>query len=109
VDEGTLIGELLPSDIATAESSGVTPKDALFPVELAFVARAVPQRRAEFATARHCARNALAELEVAPAPILTGANREPVWPHGFVGSITHCPRLPRRGGRALDALSLDRH
>jgi 4'-phosphopantetheinyl transferase EntD len=91
VRAGTVIGELLPGDVATAESSGVVPEAALFPAELALVTQAVPKRRAEFATARHCARRALAELEVAAVPILSGANREPVWPHGVVGSITHCP------------------
>jgi 4'-phosphopantetheinyl transferase EntD len=52
-------------------------------------------RRAEFATARHCAHTALAQLGAPPAPILRGVKHEPLWPDGVVGSITHC-----RGYRA---------
>jgi 4'-phosphopantetheinyl transferase EntD len=33
---------------------------------------------------------ALAELGFPPAPILPGPKREPSWPPGAVGSITHC-------------------
>lgn len=51
---------------------------------------AVDKRRREFATARECARTALAELGVPPVPILRGERGSPVWPRGIVGSITHC-------------------
>lgn len=62
----------------------------LFPEEEALVTRAVDKRRREFATARSCARSALAALGFPPAPILTGERGAPVWPSGIVGSITHC-------------------
>ena len=54
------------------------------------VARAVDRRRAEFTTVRTCARIALGRLGLPPAPLLTGSKREPLWPAGVVGSITHC-------------------
>lgn len=50
----------------------------------------VNRRREEFAAGRTCARQALAELGVAPQPVLQGNAREPLWPRGVVGSITHC-------------------
>ncbi|MVO88311.1 4'-phosphopantetheinyl transferase superfamily protein [Streptomyces sp. p1417] len=62
----------------------------LFPEEAAYVAKAVPKRKNEFATARHCARTALGRIGLPPAPILRGDNGEPVWPAGVVGSMTHC-------------------
>jgi 4'-phosphopantetheinyl transferase EntD len=62
----------------------------LFPAEEALVAGAAGKRRREFTTGRHCARTALAELGVAPAPILRGEMGAPRWPPGIVGSITHC-------------------
>jgi 4'-phosphopantetheinyl transferase EntD len=62
----------------------------LFAGEEEIVGRAVEKRRREFITARACARRALAELGVAPAAILSGSRGEPLWPRGFVGSITHC-------------------
>jgi 4'-phosphopantetheinyl transferase EntD len=62
----------------------------LFDEEWAVVDNAVAARRAEFAAGRVCARRALAELGVPPTPILSGPAREPLWPDGVVGSITHC-------------------
>jgi 4'-phosphopantetheinyl transferase EntD len=62
----------------------------LFPEEEAAVARAVDKRRREYTTVRHCARRALAELGHGPVPIVNGPNREPLWPDGVIGSLTHC-------------------
>ncbi len=58
--------------------------------EQAAVLHAVPRRRREFATARVCARSALAQLGVPAASIPMGARGEPCWPAGAIGSITHC-------------------
>jgi len=67
------------------------PSDlSLLPAEEALVSRSVPKRRNEFTTVRHCARLALRELGVPPAPILKGDKGEPQWPRGVVGSLTHC-------------------
>lgn len=86
-----MIESLFPAGIAATEVfSHGGDESALFPEELAFAARGVPRRRAEFAAGRTCARDALARLGVAPSPILPGAHREPVWPEGVVGSVTHC-------------------
>ena len=63
--------------------------DALDSAESAAVAHAVPARRAEFATGRACAHSALDALGIARSPILVGQHREPLWPVGIVGSITH--------------------
>jgi 4'-phosphopantetheinyl transferase EntD len=60
-----------------------------FPEEQALIARAVPKRQREFAVGRACARRALAELGCEPKAILSGERREPLWPPGVVGSITH--------------------
>jgi 4'-phosphopantetheinyl transferase EntD len=62
---------------------------ALFPEEQALVARAVAKRQREFAVGRACARRALAALGFEPHAILAGETREPLWPAGVVGSITH--------------------
>jgi 4'-phosphopantetheinyl transferase EntD len=44
----------------------------------------------EFTTARWCARQALGKLGLRASAILRGPHREPLWPEGVVGSITHC-------------------
>jgi len=85
-----VIAALLPPQARSAESFGELPGAALLPEEHALVARAVPKRVAEVTTVRACARRALADLGLPPAPILTGASREPLWPDGVVGSLTHC-------------------
>ena len=51
--------------------------------------RAVAKRRNERAFGRACARDALAELGLAPAAIGAGPGGEPRWPDGVAGSITH--------------------
>ena len=62
----------------------------LFPEEREHIAQSVAKRRAEFAAVRRCARRALQELGYPPVPILPGEQREPQWPEGVVGSMTHC-------------------
>jgi len=59
--------------------------DALFPEELAHVARAVPKRRNEFATGRVLLRSLLGR-DVA---IGVAADRSPLLPPGVVGSLAH--------------------
>lgn len=65
------------------------------PAEAPAMARAVPRRRSEFASARSCARTALAELrpEWASIAIPRRADGSPRWPDGVVGSISHCDGL----------------
>ncbi|MFD1370142.1 4'-phosphopantetheinyl transferase family protein [Actinoplanes sichuanensis] len=85
-----MLHDLLPPSVITAEAFTDDPDEPCFPGEEDLVARAVDGRRREFVTARRCAREALARLGFAPAPIRPGPRREPIWPDGVVGSITHC-------------------
>ncbi|WP_426410340.1 4'-phosphopantetheinyl transferase family protein [Bradyrhizobium ganzhouense] len=84
-----MIEQLLPHGAVAVETFGDLPGQQSFPGEEALVASAVETRRREFITARRCARDALAKLGYAPAPIGAGPKREPLWPAGVVGSITH--------------------
>jgi 4'-phosphopantetheinyl transferase EntD len=85
-----MIEEIVPSWVATVATFGDDPADWLWPAEADLVARAVESRVREFATGRMCARRALALLGIESGPILSGAQREPLWPETAVGSITHC-------------------
>lgn len=80
---------LLPSPVVVRELAGLASSPELFQSEWALVERAIPSRRAEFGTGRILARQALRALNAIDQPILSGADREPLWPKGFVGSITH--------------------
>lgn len=64
----------------------------LHPQERPYVSDAVPLRRAQFADARACARNALTDLtghDHAETIIGKGERGMPLFPHGVVGSLTH--------------------
>jgi 4'-phosphopantetheinyl transferase EntD len=90
-----MIEEILPPWVATATFKGDDPAGWLWPAEAALVERAVESRVREFTTGRMCARKALAQLGAETGPILSGDQREALWPMGVTGSITHC-----RGYRA---------
>jgi 4'-phosphopantetheinyl transferase EntD len=68
------------------------PSRAFPGIELpATLSRAVRKRKIEFLAGRHCAREALRICAPAYAErqVAVGANREPLWPEGIVGAITH--------------------
>ncbi|MGH3914823.1 MAG: 4'-phosphopantetheinyl transferase family protein [Pseudonocardiaceae bacterium] len=85
-----MIKKILPDVVASVEAFDDPPEAMLFPEEEAVVSRAVEKRRREFRTVRHCARLALGELGMPPVAVLPGERREPLWPPGIVGSMTHC-------------------
>ncbi|MDX8353085.1 4'-phosphopantetheinyl transferase family protein [Cognatiyoonia sp. IB215182] len=66
------------------------PAEGLLPEETPAVARAVEKRQRDFAAGRRASREAMSALGVAPAAIPQGEQREPVWPQGLTGSISHC-------------------
>ncbi|MFN0050818.1 MAG: 4'-phosphopantetheinyl transferase [Planctomycetales bacterium] len=85
-----MIESILPPQVATQVSIGDQLPGELTTEEAMLVERAVPRRVREFAAGRHCARQALRQLGISPGSILCGPQREPIWPEGIVGSITHC-------------------
>ncbi|EQD81548.1 4'-phosphopantetheinyl transferase EntD [Saccharopolyspora erythraea NRRL 2338] len=85
-----MIERVLPEGATWVEAFDDPAEATLFPEEEAAIARAVDKRRREFTTVRHCARRAMAELGVPPAPLLPGERGAPQWPAGVVGSMTHC-------------------
>jgi 4'-phosphopantetheinyl transferase EntD len=102
-----MIEQLLPDYVACAECDGDDASAFLLRGEAAALGRAVASRVREFTTARCCARRALEEFVAPPVALLSGPDREPLWPEGYVGSITHCDGY--RGAavaRRRDALSI---
>jgi 4'-phosphopantetheinyl transferase EntD len=105
-----LIGPLLPAGIRAVELRGDEPADPLLSAEDAALGAVSERRRRDFTVGRHCARRALAALGREPEPILPGPHREPCWPAGVLGSITHCgvygaAAVARRG--AIASLGID--
>ena len=84
------LAAVLPAPVVTATATADDPVAVLAPEEEPAVAQAVATRRAEFTTARACARAALTRLGLPGAAVPVGEKRAPVWPDGIVGAITHC-------------------
>jgi len=56
------------------------------------VARSVRRRQSEFFAGRLAARHALVRIHAASDQVPIGVMREPVWPPGIIGSISHSQR-----------------
>ena len=101
---------LFPESVVYVEADDSLGASPLHPAEAAQAARMAPARRAEFALGRACARRALSKLGIEGEPLLRGEQREPVWPPGVIGALTHtegfCAAAVARRGELL-ALGLD--
>ncbi|MCA1588053.1 MAG: hypothetical protein LC744_05260 [Chloroflexi bacterium] len=73
--DGGLLQALVPAAVVAIETRTDLPGVTLFAGEARSVADAVASRQREFETGRACARRALEQLGVAPAPILRGAHQ----------------------------------
>lgn len=54
------------------------------------LANSVLKRRSEYFAGRYCAIKTLKRFGIETSFIDTGENREPLWPQGLIGSISHC-------------------
>lgn len=88
--EAEQIAQFFSRPVSVSVATPEMYDSALYPEEQAIVARAVRRRQREFAAGRASARLALGRLGVPEAAIRTGPDRAPIWPTGYVGSITHC-------------------
>ena len=106
-----MIASLFPEGVIVVRATPEMESDPLHPEESVRAQRMGAKRRLEYARGRACARRALAELGIEGFALLSGEKREPLWPDGVVGSLTHCrgfcaAAVARRGsvlGIGLDA------
>jgi len=81
---------LLGPHIETEEIDPRSVKAGLLKAEQEEVASAAQTRIEQFTAGRVCSRTALGRLGVATTtPVLRGEDRAPIWPPGFVGTISH--------------------
>lgn len=109
-----MIQSILPSTVksfAVVDDAANSPrriavdqKMMLFPIEQSGLGRAVEERLQEFRLGRFCARTALTQLGNDWQPIPIGTSREPIWPDGVTGSITHCHGYVAAAVARLDAV-----
>jgi enterobactin synthetase component D / holo-[acyl-carrier protein] synthase len=85
-----MIGMLLPREITVVEAHDGRLDLPLHVLEAASIMGASDKRRDEYTAGRSCARRALSALNITDFPLLSGPKREPIWPAGIAGSITHC-------------------
>ncbi|MGB5375399.1 MAG: 4'-phosphopantetheinyl transferase superfamily protein [Polyangiales bacterium] len=85
-----LFRRLLGPEVETEEVDPHTVQGGLLKSEAALVDGAAQTRVEQFTAGRVCSRIALGRLGVATTkPILRGEDRAPIWPPGFIGSISH--------------------
>lgn len=106
-----LFHRLLSDDIETEEVDPHTVGGGLLSAERDAIEGAAQTRVEQFTAGRVCSRLALARLGVAATtPIERGEDRAPIWPTGFLGSISHtdtwCAAAVGRVGE-LRALGID--
>jgi 4'-phosphopantetheinyl transferase EntD len=80
---------LFPRNVVVMESFAEGDPGSLSAGEAACLGRALPKRVREFAAGRHCARRALERFGLTGWDLRVREDRTPVWPEGFVGSISH--------------------
>ena len=90
MDYSNLFDERFSVAVLSADA-GVVPE--LLPEEEACLGAVVSKRREEFSLGRAAARQAFKKIGInEQVPVLCGEGREPLWPEGVIGSITHCNR-----------------
>lgn len=86
----TALQGLFSDDVVVVESRDLPVDESdLWPDERSAIGDVVPGRWWDWVMGRSCARRAMTQLGVEPEPVLSGKKREPLWPVGVVGAITH--------------------
>jgi 4'-phosphopantetheinyl transferase EntD len=78
------------SQYFTTDLKGI---EVLYPAELALVERSASKRKTDFSTGRFCARKALEQFGIDHTAILRDSGKQPIWPAGIAGSISHSNQL----------------
>ncbi len=89
----TTVRRLLPAGVASSAGPITASYPPLAEPELAATGRMSPRRMQEFSAGRAHARAVLQELGLRAPVVPVRADRGPLWPDGFVGSISHAGEL----------------
>jgi 4'-phosphopantetheinyl transferase EntD len=83
------LAALFPPGAIAAELHGCGPSGYLSQDEIQAVSGCSKKRISDFTAGRLCARRALMELGIEGFSLLPAKSRQPLWPVGIAGSITH--------------------
>lgn len=87
------LSALLPKEVHFEVSLCHQARGDLYPREKVQAAKYAEKRLAEFTASRTLARRLLGQIGVEPTEILSGDHREPLWPEGVVGTISHSSEI----------------
>ncbi len=87
------IARMLPEGVVASAGTIADPVAPLAAAELASTGRMSPRRLQEFTAGRGHARSVLEQLGQRLPEVAVGPDRSPLWPAGFVGSISHAGDL----------------
>lgn len=78
-----------PTVMVCCKSASELNTDVLLAEEASATTNFSEKRLAEFKLGRACARELLTSLGYADFPVRVGESRQPLWPDGLIGSISH--------------------
>ncbi len=84
---------LFPPNVRLVLASEEMWQTPLCAEEESLIEGTILKRQREFRAGRNAAHEALRQLAAPSGPLLRGSRREPVWPAGYIGTISHCRDL----------------
>ncbi|MES9992117.1 MAG: 4'-phosphopantetheinyl transferase superfamily protein [Candidatus Thiodiazotropha sp.] len=81
---------LFPPQVVILKATNEMWTTPLCSEEERLIEGSVAKRQREFRAGRNAAHAALKQLNAPSGPLLRDENRQPVWPRGYLGSISHC-------------------
>ena len=88
-----MLEQLFPTDVHFQVAEPWMWETPVSPTEEALVEKAVDKRKREFRAGRNAAHALFARQGIEHPHLLKGFQREPAWPNGWVGSISHTQGL----------------
>lgn len=88
-----MLDQLFPGDVYFQVAEPWMWETPVVAEEEALVAQAVDKRKREFRAGRNAARALFQRNDIQHPALLKGVQREPAWPAGWVGSISHTQGL----------------
>ncbi|MGD8912350.1 MAG: 4'-phosphopantetheinyl transferase superfamily protein [Candidatus Thiodiazotropha sp.] len=84
------LATLFPSNVVIVHATEAMWATPVHREEERLIEGSVTKRQRQFRAGRNAAHAALRQLDAPSEPLLRGENRQPIWPQGFFGSISHC-------------------
>ncbi|MEW8656663.1 MAG: hypothetical protein AB2595_20690, partial [Candidatus Thiodiazotropha endolucinida] len=84
------LSSLFPANVVIVHATDEMWETPVRTEEERLIQDSVAKRQRQYRAGRNAAHAALEQLDAPDGPLLRGENRQPIWPRGYVGSISHC-------------------